>query len=292
MLEEKYNIIPCSGLDKKLGCLAREVAIEFSKENTIHNLICPVLLNSGDEKYEKSLQEFENITVNGCMTRCATKLADERKIKVKSQIYIPDMIKKFGIKLSKGLSISEQDTDLVKKIVSHLVTELATENRSESSQELQNGPLITTGFNTYTKDKFIFDVPKEKYFFNENDCWAIIEGDIAVLGVSDYVQNKVGDIMFVDLPEIGTIIEQFDDAGSLESVKTVVDVISPVSGKVIATNLQLDLAPELINREPYQKGWIVKLQIENFEEERDLLLDCQAYFDYMKKKVDEESKKL
>lgn len=289
--KSKFAIISCNGVDKKLGCIARELAIEFSNENRDHHLICPVLLNSGDEKYEKALRENEIIAINGCMTRCATKLLDERSLKPKTQVYIPEMIKKIGIKPTKGLSILDQDRDLLKKIIENLQNDLAADPTANTSREFQESPLISGGVYNYKKDKFSFDVPQNGYKFNENDCWVKIEGDIAAIGISDYVQNNLGDIMYVDLPEIGASIDQFDDAGSLESVKTVVDVITPVSGVIIAINHELDPTPELINQDPYQKGWILKLKVSNFEDEQDLLLNSQNYFEHMKKKIDREAEK-
>ena len=80
-------------------------------------------------------------------------------------------------------------------------------------------------------DKYYFTVPKEGYFFNENDCWIKTNRNTALIGISDYLQNAASDIMFVDLPEIGMDVEQFDDVGSFESTKTVLQLISPGSGK-------------------------------------------------------------
>ncbi|MHA1680796.1 MAG: glycine cleavage system protein H, partial [Promethearchaeota archaeon] len=142
------------------------------------------------------------------------------------------------------------------------------------------------------RDKFYFKVPKNQYFFNENDCWARVYGDVAYIGISDFLQNQASDVMYVDLPAIDQEFEQFDDVGSFESVKTVLQLITPVSGKIIAVNKRLNDAPELLNQDPYREGWFVKIQLQNFEEDKELLLNGSEYFDLMKKKIEDEARKL
>jgi glycine cleavage system H protein len=140
-------------------------------------------------------------------------------------------------------------------------------------------------------DKWTFTVPKG-IFYNENDFWARIDGNIATIGITSYLQSKLSDIIFVSLPQIGTKIEQFGEAGSFESVKAALDVISPVSGSVVEVNNELVTAPDLANSDPYGKGWFLKIDLSDFESDKENLIDAEGYFEVMKKKVEKEHEKL
>jgi glycine cleavage system H protein len=140
-------------------------------------------------------------------------------------------------------------------------------------------------------DKYTFTVPKG-LFYNENDFWARIDGKIATVGITSYLQNHLSDIIFVSLPQIGTKIEQFGEAGSFESVKAALDVISPVSGSIVEVNDELVNSPDLANSDPYGKGWFVKIELTDFESDRENLIDAEGYFEVMKKKVEKEHEQL
>ena len=140
-------------------------------------------------------------------------------------------------------------------------------------------------------DKWTFRVPKE-LFYNENDCWARIEGDMAKVGITDFLQNMISDIIFVKFNELGSKIEQFDEIASFESIKSVLDLISPVSGTIQKVNEKLSQSPELANKDPYGEGWFAIIKLENFENDRQNLLQAQDYFEVLKRKVETERKKL
>ena len=140
-------------------------------------------------------------------------------------------------------------------------------------------------------DKWTFRVPKE-LFYNENDCWARIEGDTAKVGITDFLQNMTSDIIFVKFNELGSRIEQFDEIASFESTKTVLDLISPVSGTIQKVNQELSQSPELANKDPYGEGWFAIIKLENFENDRQNLLSGQDYFEVLKRKVETERRKL
>jgi glycine cleavage system H protein len=140
-------------------------------------------------------------------------------------------------------------------------------------------------------DKWTFKVPKG-FFYNENDFWARIDGKIATVGITSYMQNELSDIIFVSLPQIGTKIEQFGEAGSFESVKAALDVISPVSGSVVEVNNELVNSPDLANSDPYGKGWFLKIELTDFESDKENLADAEGYFEIMKKKVEKEHEQL
>lgn len=140
-------------------------------------------------------------------------------------------------------------------------------------------------------DKWTFTVPRDRVY-NENDCWAKLEGAVATVGITDFLQNMASDVIYVELPDLGTDVAQFDEAGSFEAVKTMLDVISPVSGVVTAVNEQLLERPELVNHDPYGQGWFVKIAVEDFEADRENLLEAAAYFQVLQRKVEAERRKL
>jgi glycine cleavage system H protein len=140
-------------------------------------------------------------------------------------------------------------------------------------------------------DKWTFRVPKG-LFYNENDCWARIEGDTAKVGITDFLQSMTSDIIFVKFNELGSRVEQFDEIASFESTKSVLDLISPVSGTIQKVNEKLSQSPELANKDPYGEGWFAIIKLENFENDRQNLLQAQDYFEVLKRKVETERRKL
>ena len=119
------------------------------------------------------------------------------------------------------------------------------------------------------------NIPENLYYTKEHE-WTSVSGDIVTVGITDYAQGELGDIVFVELPEIGietTIAQPF---GVIEAVKTVSDLYAPVSGKVVEVNNALVNKPDLINKDPYGEGWIIKIQVEN-KEEFNNLLDASGY---------------
>jgi glycine cleavage system H protein len=140
-------------------------------------------------------------------------------------------------------------------------------------------------------DKWTFEVYKDR-FYNENDCWAKVESGIATVGITDFLQNTASDIIFVECSKVGTKVNQFDEVASFESVKALLDVISPVGGTITETNSAMESQPELANKDPYFKAWFVKIKAENFNADKKNLLDAKGYFEVLKKKVEEERRKL
>ncbi len=139
--------------------------------------------------------------------------------------------------------------------------------------------------------KWTFRVPKD-LLYNENDCWAKIEGSKARVGITDFLQSMATDIIFVEFRGVGTEIEQLDEVASFESVKTILDLISPVSGVIVEVNEKLSERPELVNQDPYGEGWFAVLELKDFESDREILLDAQKYFEVLKRKVESEKEKL
>lgn len=139
--------------------------------------------------------------------------------------------------------------------------------------------------------KWTFQVPKD-LLYNENDCWAKIEGHNTRVGITDFLQSMATDIIFVEFKDIGTEIEQLDEVASFESTKTILDLISPVSGVIVEVNEKLSERPELVNQDPYGEGWFAALKLKDFESDRENLLDAQKYFEVLKRKVESEKEKL
>ena len=106
--------------------------------------------------------------------------------------------------------------------------------------------------------------------------WVRVEGNIAVIGITDFVQSELGDIVFVDIQTEGEELNAGDTFGAIEAVKTVADALMPVSGKVIEVNADLEGAPESVNSDPYGAGWMIKVEMSN-PSEVDSLMDAAAY---------------
>ncbi|MDA3614009.1 glycine cleavage system protein GcvH [Polluticaenibacter yanchengensis] len=106
--------------------------------------------------------------------------------------------------------------------------------------------------------------------------WVSIEGNIATVGITDFAQRELGDIVYVDINTVGQSLGANEIFGSVEAVKTVSDLFLPVAGKVLEINEELNQAPELVNTDPYGNGWIIKLEVENVDDVA-ALLDAEAY---------------
>ena len=114
------------------------------------------------------------------------------------------------------------------------------------------------------------EVPEELRYTKEHE-WIRGEGDLVVIGVTDYAQNALTDVVWVELPELGAVVGSMDSFASVESVKSVSEIYAPISGEVIEINGTLEDAPELINEDPYGKGWICKMSISDNSELASLL---------------------
>ena len=112
--------------------------------------------------------------------------------------------------------------------------------------------------------------PDDLLYSKEHE-WVRLDGENATIGITDYAQESLGDIVYVELPKVGTEIEQFGNVGVIESVKAVSDLFTPMSGKVAEINTTLDGDPAAVNREPYGAGWLFKLKLSDQDEAKSLL---------------------
>ena len=111
----------------------------------------------------------------------------------------------------------------------------------------------------------------EGLFYSKEHEWLKIEGQNATVGITDYAQNSLGDIVYVELPKVGKSIAQFSDVGVIESVKAVSDLFTPIGGEVVEINTELDADPASVNRDPYGAGWLFKVKLTNAAETANLL---------------------
>ncbi|MDR2653475.1 MAG: glycine cleavage system protein GcvH [Prevotellaceae bacterium] len=114
------------------------------------------------------------------------------------------------------------------------------------------------------------NIPSNLKYSNDHE-WVRVEGNIAVVGITDFAQSQLGDIVFVDIQTEGEALSAGDVFGVIEAVKTVSDALMPVSGTVIEINAELEGAPESVNKEPYGNGWMIKIEMSNPEELNNLL---------------------
>ena len=117
--------------------------------------------------------------------------------------------------------------------------------------------------------------PEDIRYTSEHE-WIRLEGDEALVGITDYAQSELGEIVFVDVPTVGETVGQGEVFGSIEAVKTVSDLNMPVSGEVLEVNEALDAQPELVNNDPYGEGWIIRIAVKDASE-LDKLMDAAAY---------------
>jgi glycine cleavage system H protein len=116
----------------------------------------------------------------------------------------------------------------------------------------------------------------ENLYYTKDHEWVRIDGDRAVIGITEYAQDQLGDVVYVELPEVGSQVTQLETCGSIESVKTVSDLYAPLSGEILTINEALDETPELINKDPYKTGWIAEIRFGN-QDELNALLRADAY---------------
>jgi glycine cleavage system H protein len=132
------------------------------------------------------------------------------------------------------------------------------------------GPILTQ-----QGDHRAVTVPPELRYSKEHE-WVRVEGDIAAVGITDHAQEQLGDLVYLDLPKVGTAVHQLEKLGEIESVKAVSDLFSPVSGEVTERNEEAVKAPELVNQDPYGRGWLVRLSLSDASEV-DKLLTAEQY---------------
>jgi glycine cleavage system H protein len=285
----KYAILACTGLDKVEGSIAREVAMQLA-EDAGAEIVCPVVLNRTPARYEKTIFENALIVVDGCATGCASKLAAAAQVRPTKKVLVSGVIKAGGHKLATGLRLGPDALAIAGRIVEDL--KAAEAAASAEPQANRGAPAAgefeqPADFTVVVHDKYEFRIPLAGYFFNANDVWVQVAGSRARVGISDYMQQRLTDINYVDAPEIGATVAQFDEVGTAESTKATFELVSPVSGTVTRINEAVVDVPESINEDPYG-SWIVELELTGWEEDRELLVDGRAYAADVERKAAED----
>lgn len=139
-------------------------------------------------------------------------------------------------------------------------------------------------------DKFTFKVAKDRYYSGEG-VWAKPEGSRVRVGLSDFLQQRSGDVAFAEVKPAGTAVALGDEIAVIETIKVNVSLASPVQGVVVETNPAMSTAPEAVNQDPYGAGWLADIDATDWEVDRLRLLDAEAYFRLMKGQAEEEAKK-
>jgi len=162
-------------------------------------------------------------------------------------------------------------------------------NRKDRFLTVEERSQVGDDFHQVVADKFIFKV-KKGLLYGENDTWARVEGGSIRLGITDYLQRRGGDIVYIQLPKIGDKVKQSEDIAQLETIKAVMTVASPLAGTVSEINSLLNDKPELVNEDPYGEGWLILISLTNLGD-IDRLLKAEEYFELMKKKIQDELKR-
>ena len=120
----------------------------------------------------------------------------------------------------------------------------------------------------------------EDYRYTTEHEWVRVEDDIAVLGVTDFAQKELGEVVFVELPQVGHVYDAGDEIGTIESVKAVAEVFTPIAGEIVEVNEALADDPELVNEDPHVDGWLVKIRY-SASSDLDSLMDAEAYGEFV-----------
>ena len=123
----------------------------------------------------------------------------------------------------------------------------------------------------------------ENYLYSEEHEWILVEDDVCILGITHFAQDELGEVVFVDLPEVGATFETGDEIGSIESVKAVAEIYTPVSGEIVEVNERLEDSPEQLNEDPHEAGWLCKIRLSAPDETKSLM-SAEGYQAFVEEK--------
>ena len=147
-----------------------------------------------------------------------------------------------------------------------------------------------SGYLEYTLDKFTFKVAADRLYSAEG-VWAKADGDQITVGVSDFFQQRNGDVAFAEVVEVGTAVVVNDQFATIETIKVDIELLSPVRGTIVAVNEKLELEAEVINQDPYDTGWLVVIAADDWAADQNGLMPPEAYLAHMKAQAQEEKGK-
>lgn len=116
-----------------------------------------------------------------------------------------------------------------------------------------------------------------EYSYSKEHEWLSLDGDVATIGITDFAQDELGEVVYVDLPDIGESFDAGDEIGTIESVKAVAEVYTPIAGEIVAVNETLDETPETVNEKPHDDGWLIKMRIDPEDAKLGELMNAEAY---------------
>ena len=286
---EGIIVISCDASKNVLGQIARLVAKKFAAKNPLTIIEC--LGCAATQK--DTIRSKKTIVIDGCSRKCASIIAVNGGAEIVALISIPLYSKKHGI-IVKTVEDAAGDVgdQLASRIASDIEEILAERHKKTTVIAKTKTVEAAEEFLIYTHGKFRFKV-KPGLLYSWNDTWAEILSDGTVrIGITDFMQKHAGDVLFIQEIAAGKEIAQFDELTTFESIKTTLDIICPFSGTVTAFNEKLEADASLINSAPYRDGWIATLKPSDMESEKSNLMDADAYFEFMKKKVVKEDEKL
>jgi glycine cleavage system H protein len=264
-MSTKY-VLPCAGYDRPGGRISRLVADNLLSVDSSINIGSIGALSSERPGELKDLRSSDIVCIDGCSVHCASKMVEKyhtRRFESIEVTTIPDFEK---------LEINEKVTTITSMIFQLWNVELT------SVVKMTEGDQPKGDYLTEMIDKFILRV-KKGLLYSDNDFWVQREVDLVRIGLSDLLQQMVSDVYFVELAEIGTRVEFGDELGSFESTKIAMEIISPISGTVIEKNKALEDNPELVNEDPYEKGWLYVIHPDD-SSEMNLLKTADEYLIY------------
>jgi glycine cleavage system H protein len=144
-------------------------------------------------------------------------------------------------------------------------------------QKLRPNPIESLEYIIFVKKIHAMNIPANLKYTKEHE-WIAIDGDVATIGITDFAQSELGDIVYVEIETVGESLSKDEVFGSVEAVKTVSDLFMPVSGEILEFNGELEANPEAVNKDPYGSGWMIKVQVSDMSE-IDGLMDAAAYQD-------------
>ncbi|TFH30513.1 MAG: glycine cleavage system protein GcvH, partial [Promethearchaeota archaeon] len=290
-------ILPCNGIERLTGQLSGQVALnllqlETSEIYSVNPSIIQIQAQAIAMELPETIKSRKILTINGCGIQCVNKILKQFDIIPDRSILLPNVIKGKGFSPGKKSQLDKEDKRIAEQIAKELIQQFQEEKVAKEAKATQIKPNFQflpdyTEYLEYSYAKYEFTVPNkiEGFWFNWSDVWAYKHENGIVIGISDYMQQNLSDIIAVEMPEIHTKVEQLDTVASVESSKSVFEVLSPISGEIVEVNRNLEEEPELINIDPYSKGWICVIKPSNFQAELEDLMDATQFFTQMQEKI-------
>jgi glycine cleavage system H protein len=272
-LARKY-ILPCAGYDRPGGEVSRAAAEKLAKDRddvVIGSMGALFKERPGEMRHYRTSDVF---CLNGCGTNCASELVHARGRDDVASLSIPEIAGSI-----------EDFNEKVKHLVQIVTEELGKATLKALSAAIEE-PARVIEYIEEKFDKFTLRVAKGLKY-SDNDFWVRVEGDYIRIGASDFLQQMMSDVYYVELGEPGTHVDMFDDAGAMESTKILVEIIVPVSGTIVESNVLLEDSPEFINESPYDRGWFYLIEPDDIDE-LEMLRDASDYMAHALAKAKEE----